>query len=57
MSMTMAGSNWLLLWYMILGSFKIIILVGDTDDPGNYHPISVVPIVAKVLEKKLFLPS
>jgi len=30
---------------------------GNTDDPGNYHPISVVPIVAKVLEKKLFLPS
>ena len=24
---------------------------GDTDDPGNYRPISVVPIVAKVLEK------
>ena len=24
---------------------------GDADDPGNYHPISVVPIVAKALEK------
>ena len=24
---------------------------GDTDDPGNYCPISIVPIVAKVLEK------
>ena len=24
---------------------------GDADDPGNYHPISVVPIVARVLEK------
>ena len=24
---------------------------GDTDDPGNYRPISVVPIIAKVLEK------
>jgi len=24
---------------------------GNTDDPGNYCPISVVPIVVKVLEK------
>ena len=24
---------------------------GDTDDPGNYRPISVVSIVAKILEK------
>ena len=24
---------------------------GDADDPGNYRPISAVPIVAKVLEK------
>ena len=24
---------------------------GDADDPGNYRPISVVPIVARVLEK------
>jgi len=24
---------------------------GNTDDPGSYRPISVVPIVAKVLEK------
>ena len=24
---------------------------GKTDDPQNYHPISVVPIVAKVFEK------
>ena len=26
-----------------------------TDDPGNYHPISVVPVVAKVLRKWLLL--
>ena len=24
---------------------------GDADDPGNYRPISIVPIVARVLEK------
>ena len=24
---------------------------GLTDDPGNYSPISVVPVVAKVFEK------
>jgi len=24
---------------------------GDTENPGNYCPISLVPIVAKVLEK------
>ena len=26
---------------------------GNTDDPGNYRPISVVPIVAKVFEKMI----
>ena len=24
---------------------------GDVTDPGNFHPISVVSVVAKVLEK------
>ena len=28
---------------------------GSTDDPGNYRPISVVPIVAKILEKIIAL--
>ena len=26
---------------------------GKTDDPGNYRPVSVVPIVAKVFEKMI----
>ena len=25
----------------------------DTENPGNFCPISVVPVVAKVLEKKM----
>ena len=26
---------------------------GDTENPGNFHPISVVTVVAKVLEKMI----
>ena len=27
---------------------------GDVNDPGNYHPISILPIISKVLEKIIY---